>query len=40
MKTLIFEENVVQRGYSKKMNVVHHTVEKRGVECVIKTFYF
>lgn len=30
MKTLIFEENVVQRGDSKKMNVVHHTVEKRG----------
>ncbi len=30
MKTLIFEENVVQRGYSKKMNVVYHTVEKRG----------
>ncbi|EEN00829.1 hypothetical protein bthur0014_45040 [Bacillus thuringiensis IBL 4222] len=30
MKTLIFEENVVQRGDSKKVNVVYHAVENRG----------
>lgn len=30
MKTLIFDENVVQKVHSKKVNVVHHTVEKRG----------
>ncbi|EJQ65934.1 hypothetical protein IIC_04910 [Bacillus cereus VD021] len=30
MKTLIFDENVVQKVHSKKMNVLHHTVEKRG----------
>lgn len=30
MKTLIFDENVVQKVHSKKVNVVHHTEEKRG----------
>ncbi|AJH21288.1 hypothetical protein IKK_04604 [Bacillus mycoides] len=30
MKNLIFDENVVQKVHSKKVNVVHHTVEKRG----------